>query len=599
MSRFRVNRPALALAAALLPAAAMAQSTPPDGASGGPRVLGPAVPPPSTEPRDTRSWEQDGVQVIPGDSGRSAVEVGSLGGVDNSAVGLLDSANGGLGGDLWRGASRETVASLLPRLPMASASSAVNGLTRRLLLTTAAAPAGDWGTRSFIGMRLEKLADGGLNADLAALVSRMVEPNARARELRLESLLLEGKDADACGDASAERLQSNETYWLKVRALCYAVDGNLPGVSLTMELIRSQGVDEEMFLALGAQIAEATPAKIETYRDPTAIGLAMFRLAGAAVPAETLKMADPGELRSIALLHTASGDVQMAAAEMAAAIGVFDPAELAKLYAAVKFKAKLFDNVAKSAASLTTPSANALFYQAAGRPKDMGARAKALSAALDFARTQGAFPMLARVYAPLVREITPAPDYADHAGEFARALLYAGDVARAQDWAGVLETAGPREQAKAMQVLLAIADPTPGRAQLAQDAILALLAEAEHRGSGDPLMTRVELYAGLMDALGLQVPSDVRFKLLQGPLASTGAMPADMVMTGLDGAAAAGRVGETVLFALSALGQQGPGAAHPTAVIGAAGALKAVGLDADARALALEAMLARPFAPVP
>src|SRR5690606_15368683 len=60
----------------------------------------------------------------------------------------------------------------------------------------------------------------------------------------------------------------------------------------------------------------------------------------------------------------------------------------------------------------------------------------------------------------------------------------------------------------------------------------------------------------------------------------------------LGDAGEAGRLGETVMLALCALGPDGPGGAHPVALSRAIAALRQVGLDAEARAVAFEAALA-------
>ena len=60
----------------------------------------------------------------------------------------------------------------------------------------------------------------------------------------------------------------------------------------------------------------------------------------------------------------------------------------------------------------------------------------------------------------------------------------------------------------------------------------------------------------------------------------------------LRNAAAARRVGETVLFSLIALGDRGPGLSDPAALAEALAALRQIGLQADARALAIDAALA-------
>ena len=75
----------------------------------------------------------------------------------------------------------------------------------------------------------------------------------------------------------------------------------------------------------------------------------------------------------------------------------------------------------------------------------------------------------------------------------------------------------------------------------------------------------------------------------------TDAAPSQAYLQALRGAAAAGRRGETVLLALLNLGPAGPAAAHPLVLVEVASALNRIGLEADARQVALEAVLARRF----
>ncbi len=72
-----------------------------------------------------------------------------------------------------------------------------------------------------------------------------------------------------------------------------------------------------------------------------------------------------------------------------------------------------------------------------------------------------------------------------------------------------------------------------------------------------------------------------------------GAAPAPDVMRRLKAASDAGRVGETVLVALIALGEAGPGELHPQPMAEIVSALQQVGLERDARRLAFEALSAR------
>ena len=64
-------------------------------------------------------------------------------------------------------------------------------------------------------------------------------------------------------------------------------------------------------------------------------------------------------------------------------------------------------------------------------------------------------------------------------------------------------------------------------------------------------------------------------------------------LRGLQAAAAAGRVGETVLFSLLVLGEAHPAETDPDTISRVIAALADVGLVDDARALALEAIVGR------
>jgi hypothetical protein len=69
-------------------------------------------------------------------------------------------------------------------------------------------------------------------------------------------------------------------------------------------------------------------------------------------------------------------------------------------------------------------------------------------------------------------------------------------------------------------------------------------------------------------------------------------MPHPAVWTALHQAAVAGRVAETIALAAQALGGEGPAGAAPQTLLAVFDALRAVGLDESARALALEAAIA-------
>ena len=110
----------------------------------------------------------------------------------------------------------------------------------------------------------------------------------------------------------------------------------------------------------------------------------------------------------------------------------------------------------------------------------------------------------------------------------------------------------------------------------------------EEEGAGE----RASLLYALFESLGETVPETLWEALLGGTQQAGGAMTRPALWRQLGNAAAAGRVGETVLLSLLMLGQGGPGQASPLVLGRVVGSLNAVGLDVPARAIAVEALVA-------
>jgi hypothetical protein len=69
--------------------------------------------------------------------------------------------------------------------------------------------------------RLRKLVAGGRVGEAAMLGAQSGRDDRFARQTWAEALLLQGRDNDACGDATSLRQSLNDEFWLKLRAYCY------------------------------------------------------------------------------------------------------------------------------------------------------------------------------------------------------------------------------------------------------------------------------------------------------------------------------------------------------------------------------------------
>ena len=95
----------------------------------------------------------------------------------------------------------------------------------------------------------------------------------------------------------------------------------------------------------------------------------------------------------------------------------------------------------------------------------------------------------------------------------------------------------------------------------------------------------------LYEAMGAPVPAEAWDSMLSGPLIQTGFVPSPALSNALADAAANKRVAEAVLLSLLTLGTIGPEGADRAALTDTIAALRAIGLDREARAVAVEAAL--------
>jgi hypothetical protein len=137
--------------------------------------------------------------------------------------------------------------------------------------------------------------------------------------------------------------------------------------------------------------------------------------------------------------------------------------------------------------------------------------------------------------------------------------------------------------------LLRIAAPSEEVSWARSDA-RKLVHRAYKRG-GESL-GRLAFELALLAALGYEVPPD---DLEQLPtLQPVPAGAASEAVARFEAAVAGRRVAEAVFSGLIALGPKGPAASEHTTVVSVVRGLSALGLNADARAIASEALLGQP-----
>jgi hypothetical protein len=578
----RADRLAAALALSLAPGWAWAQS------GQAPIRL---TPPPREAPAQTP------VPARP--AAPAGIEVEQARPLDMEAIGLMEPGQGGLGGDSWTGTARAVAERLVRELPAPLASTPTREMVVRLLASTLASPAGE-AHASLTALRARKLGELGDAARAEALAARVP-----AREIdegliraRLDATWLAGRSDDACALARDALARSRHPEFQKSLMFCQALAGDRQRAEMGLTMLRDQGVPEDTLFVtlLLAQGGDGRGVRLDNARALTPLGFAMLRGARVTPPADLAQSDSPALLVALVGAEGAAPELRLAAAERAEAFGAFPSADLAKLYGELPLTPPQLADPAAFARTDGGARGRAALFQAA-KAAQGSARLDALQRLWRHGRERGGYATLARASLDLLAEIAPAPEHAAHAPDAARAFLLAGRIQDAREWMRFANAAriggGQAEEDRhaglwVLAMLAGLEWPVTDDAQ----AFLAwreAVARADARGAPG----RVALATTLLAGLG-HLPPGGAFAAFPdaAPARAPVALPHPAVWTALHQAAVAGRTAETIALAAQSLGPDGPAGAAPQTLLAVLDALRAVGQDETARALALEAAIA-------
>lgn len=528
----------------------------------------------------------------------AAVQVDSLAGINPDSAGVLSATEGGLRSDMWVGTSRPMARHLLTILPVSASSQAMRNLMRRLLLSVASAPEGEGEPGGLAAIRIGLLADMGELAGVEALLGAV--PARRGHDalerMEAEVRLLSNDHARAC-TLAAGRMATQETmgdvFWNKLFIFCQALAGQPDQAALGMSLLSELGVDDPAFFDLVEALTSGVAPTIESLSAPEPLHLAIARIAKTTLPGDVIASNRPAVLRVIATSPNVAVAVRLEAAERAESAGALPTDVLRQLYMSVQFKPDELASAVSIADKQRGPRSRALLYRAALAQTVPTARAEAVSLALNLGREGGRFGSTATAFVDILRDIPPSGELAWFAADAVRALLVAGDASAAVSWLDVLRQREGFDAASAIQLrglkpLLRLAGSDAIEAWSMDD----LAAWWETVKKGETARSRAAVLYSLFEARGDVVPDDLWAPLMVGAGRAPVVLPNAAVWHRLGTAAESGRLAETVALALVSLGDGGPAQADPLILEKVLGALNLVGLENDARAMAVEAALA-------
>jgi len=501
---------------------------------------------------------------------------------------------------LWRGSKQSTVDKLLSRLPLNAASPAMRDLTLRLLLAPGQAPVGSTVRGDFVARRAALLtAMGEYDVALALLDSARLADSGDTRPRLQSDLYLKNLDHDAaCAQAREEIRRSTDAYWQKVIIFCQARDGAGEAALLGLDLMREGGhAPEANFEALVRVLAGDIEPAIISIPEPTLLDVALMYEAQIPMSSSSVETANPAVLIIVARAPGTAPEVQLRAAERAASLGIMAPGEIERHYAAVAFTPEERSSPFTVAESMAGPLARALLYQAISAESVASARAEVLSAALDLADSAGKLSIMARASLENLKLVPVQPGFVWFAIPACRAFIAADAFEDGRAWyeLAIEQAAFDTDAAEAATRLWPIA-AISGAAPGFDERQFGIWWERQAGDGPNPIaFERAALLLELLDALGHDVPIDVWHILLSGPLSQPARVTSTAVAHVLRDASRGDRLGETALAGLVSLGDGGTSQVGLPIIGDVVRALFSVGLEKEARALAVETALAAGF----
>lgn len=525
--------------------------------------------------------------------------------LDPGAIGMLSEARAGYPATLWVGSRPAHVISLITGMPGGTQFPAANAMARKVLLSAAPLPEDDmvtFGVEPYLYARLERLyAMGDLGSALFLFeqIPRL-ERSPRIARLMVDAYLLDGDFETSCALAEAGQRDEGTAPWLKIAAVCRALKHDPAAARLMLSLLQEENEADPAFANLledvVARVADApapggeapgagdapsgeVPSFFE--RSPylaselTPLHVALLKLFGAGADVD-LSSGAPSNLVLAALARWAGLplETKMKVADLALSRGVLDQVFLSDLAAAYNFDPEDKENPYLLDYQTWGLKGDALFYALSLEARDPPDAVRFVREGWARARAAGRAPFIAPLYQRALRRIPADSSRLQFAPDAVRIYLLNGDFIRALGWYNVAMDAAAAGDPEATRILveawpLMVTQDTTGAIPFSPDILdlwnqsLALLPAAERE-------RRRAYFQSALSALGIP--------------AAAAPPPASPL--------AGASLGETVLQCLAALGRGGP---DPGSLRDIIIALNAAGLEAEARALALETLLAQGF----
>ena len=529
-------------------------------------------------------------------------------------IGNLGKKDGGLGLEMWKGTDSTFALTILKLLPVNAPSPAMRNLAKRLLLSDAFQPSkkeekglqaispsgkpiiSEDQEATFLPLRFAKLASLGAKNELIEL-GNLVPTEDMLGVLAKEAIyarLLSGETNKVCDEVIELAKRTNESYWRKALIVCQLILGNRDDALLSLELLLAELDSEDKFSKLIYTLADETN-QIEFDKNSIYFKILIAVLPGKQLDKHRLNL-DPSGLSVVAKNSNLSWKIRMLAAEKAVLAGSLSSIYLGELATQFEFEENIFSRAATESKSMEGFMARALLLKAAALNTSFIERARFLRLLLDSADSDEIFQVYASVIMPILLTIKPRHDLIWFASSATRASIAGGNYILASEWLAVLaKTLDLDYEASGSLLrllpLIAIAGqplPKPFSKEQATD-VWSGLSDNFSREDKEKRASRLLV---LLSAMGIEPRAGAWKNVISSKnIFEMENIPATALRYQLLDAAKNNRIAEVVSISLIMLGSEGPSKSGLVALNAVIRALREIGLEADARAIAIEAAI--------
>ena len=544
----------------------------------------------------------------------STVTVSDLPKNNPSWIGNLSYDDGGLGWDMWKDTDLSFAKLLLDELPVNAPSPAMRNLAKRLLISEAHQPKKkeEKGLKAispsgkplelidsdatFLPLRFAKLASLGAKNELLEL-SKIVPVEDMVGELAKAAIyarLLSGETEEVCSEVIGFAKRTNETYWRKALIVCQLIKGDRDAALLSLELLLAELNSDDKFSELIYALADESN-KIKFDEESIYFKILIAVLPGEQLDKHRLNL-EPSGLSVVAQNIDLPWDIRMLAAEKAVLAGSLSSIYLAELAAQYNFKEEIFSRAASESNSMEGFKARTLLLQAAARNTSLIERARFLRLLLDRADKDLIFKVYAEVSMPILLTVKPRSDLIWFASSAARSAIAGGNYTLASDWLSVLgktidldyESSGSLLRLLPLIAISGESLPSPFNQRQATD-VWSGLSDNFSRIDKEKRASRLLV---LLSAMGIEPkPGAWKDIISSQNLYVEEKIPSTALRYQLHDAAKNKRTAEVVSISLIMLGSEGPSKSGLVSLNAIIRALREVGLESDAREIAIEAAI--------